>query len=70
MEHYRQRGVGVERVIGLLASWCGIGAAEAGVCGPRVAMDLAEFCERFELGTMPRGPVTCTKEDDAWLLGG
>ncbi|OAB59225.1 hypothetical protein AY599_02625 [Leptolyngbya valderiana BDU 20041] len=59
---YRARGVPIERIWGLLASWS---MPEQ----PRVAMDAAEFAERFDLDTMPRGPARFTPEDDAWLLG-
>jgi len=59
---YRQQGVPVERILGLLAHWSGPNQ-------PREAIDLAQFAERFELDTMPRGPARFTPEDDAWLLG-
>lgn len=59
---YRAEGVPVERIWGLLAHW-------SLPAQPREAMDLAEFAERFDLDTMPRGPARFTPEDDAWLLG-
>jgi glutamyl-tRNA synthetase len=64
---YMEEGVGVERVIGLMASWCGIGATGASGRGPREEMGIGEFCERFELGRMSHEPMTCTREDEAWL---
>jgi glutamyl-tRNA synthetase len=70
VEHYKVRGVGVERVIGLLGSWCGIGAPEAGMCGPRAAMDILTFCEGLDVSTMSTEPVVFTQEDEAWLLDG
>ena len=59
---YQQQGVTVERVLGLLAHWSIPGC-------PRKPIDLPEFALRLQLDTMPREPITCTAEDDAWLLG-
>ncbi len=62
LAHYRALGVPPERIVGLCARWCG--------CNPEARpMDAAEFAERLDLGTMPRGDVTFTREDDRWLLG-
>jgi len=61
LETYRQRGVPVERVLGLLAHWSLPDQS-------RVAMDLDELAQRFELHTMPRGAARFAPEDDAWLL--
>ncbi|MFG0244202.1 MAG: glutamate--tRNA ligase family protein [Phycisphaerales bacterium JB054] len=60
---YRQTGVPAERVIGLLGRWCGV------VPG-RAAMSAEEFCEGFDLASMPRDRVTFTEEDDGWLRQG
>lgn len=62
VEHYRERKVPAERVIGLLARWCG-------VTDRREPMTPDEFRERFSLERMPRSAVVFTSEDDAWLLG-
>jgi glutamyl-tRNA synthetase len=62
VEFYRERRVPPEAVIGLLASWCGIART-----GERRPMTAAEFADRFDLTTMPSGPVTFTPEDDQWL---
>ena len=59
---YRQRGVAVERVLGLLAHWTLPDF-------PRQPIDLAEFAQRLVLDTMPREPSRFTPEDEAWLLG-
>lgn len=61
VDHYRQQGVPVERVIGLLAKWCGFGG--------RYEMTIDEFRERFSLETMPREAVVFTESDDQWLFG-
>ena len=62
LDVYRQRGVGPERVIGLVAEWCGLGA--------RRPMSAAEFRDRFDLARVPLEPITFTPEDDSWLLAG
>ena len=62
VEHYRARGVPVERVIGLIASW-------SGVQGERRPMSAEEFAGAFNLASLPRAAAVFTREDDAWLLG-
>ncbi|MFG0256912.1 MAG: glutamate--tRNA ligase family protein [Phycisphaerales bacterium JB043] len=64
---YMEAGIPSERVIGLMASWCGIGSEEPGARGPRREMGIHEFVERFNLGRMSQEPLTCTREDEAWL---
>ncbi len=59
---YRERGVPAERVIGLMAFWCGI-------VDERAPMSAAEFCSGLDPARMSREPVVFTQEDDAWLLG-
>lgn len=59
VDSYRTAGVPAERIVGLLAAWCGL--------GERRAMSAGEFAERFDLGTVSRTPVTFTAEDDTWL---
>ncbi len=61
LSRYRDLGVAPERMVGLMAFWCGIIPA-------RTPLSSSEFRERFDLATMPRLPVTFTPEDDAWLL--
>lgn len=56
---YRDRGVAPERVIGLLAEWCGL--------GKRREIAAAEFAEHFELGAMSRERVVFRGADDRWL---
>jgi len=57
---YRRQGVTPERMIGLLAQWCGL--------GPRRPMPAAEFLARFRLERLPRAQVRMTRAEDAWLL--
>jgi glutamyl-tRNA synthetase len=61
IDRYRAAGVRPERIVGLIASWSipGIG---------RRPTSAAEFASALDLSTLPRGPVVCTPEDEAWLL--
>jgi glutamyl-tRNA synthetase len=59
LAHYRDQGTIPERVVGLLAEWCGI--------GPRWELTANEFAERFDLSRLPRDQVVFTTADDAWL---
>ncbi len=61
LSHYRSRRVAPERIIGLLAEWCGL--------GPRGEMSAEEFRAGFQLEELPRNRATFTQADDAWLLG-
>ncbi|MBI5200247.1 MAG: tRNA glutamyl-Q(34) synthetase GluQRS [Elusimicrobia bacterium] len=58
LEHYREKGVRPERVVGLLARWCGIEAKE---------LSAREFAEAFELAKVPKTPVVFTAADDESL---
>lgn len=62
VSHYRERDVAPERLIALIARWSGVRAPAPG------ALSAREFADALDLSTMPRGPITCTPEDDAWLL--
>ncbi len=62
LSFYRDGGTSPERVIGLLASWCGCG-------GARREMTMHDFLQTFELDRMSRSPITFSEEDHAWLLG-
>jgi glutamyl-tRNA synthetase len=61
IDHYRARGVPVERVIGLIAFW-------SGVLPRREPLTLEEFARAFNLATLSASDITFTPEDDAWLL--
>ncbi len=61
LDHYRALGVPRERVVGLVAFWCGIIPA-------RATLSPAEFRGALRIDTIPREPITCTPEDDAWLV--
>lgn len=60
---YREVGVTAERLIGLLAAWCG-------VPGERRPMTAADFRDAFDPTRLGRDPVTFTEDDHAWLLAG
>lgn len=60
---YRGAGATPERVVGLMARWCGI--TKPGE--PVRAMSAREFASGLDLGRMPRGPIRFGSEDDRWL---
>jgi glutamyl-tRNA synthetase len=63
LDTYRQAGVRPERVVGLLARWCGFGAE-------RREVGAAEFCAGLDPSRMPMQRVVFTEEDDRWLRNG
>lgn len=58
---YREREVTPQRIVGLLAWWCGVQPQ-------RQPMSATEFQAGFDLDRLPRQPITFTAEDHAWLL--
>ena len=60
--HYQQQGVSSERVLGLLAEWCGL--------GPRCETSISEWLQRFQIDNLSREPIVFTQADDVWLRGG
>lgn len=60
---YRDAGVAPERVVGLIAHWCGAAPEPA-------PMDAREFAQRFNLATMPREQIVFSQEHDRWLQAG
>jgi glutamyl-tRNA synthetase len=61
LETYRERGVTAERIIGLLAKWCGINRENH-------EMSAHDFLQRFVLDTLPHAPVRFTAADHQWLV--
>ncbi len=57
---FREQGVAPERIIGLLAEWCGL--------GERREISAEEFMHRLDLQNLPREKVVYTSRDEAWLL--
>ena len=58
--HYREQGVAAERIVGLLAEWCGV--------APRQAMTAEEFCQYFRIEKLSQQDITFTPADEQWLL--
>ncbi len=60
---YREGGVRCERVVGLMAYWCGMIAE-------REEMSARAFCSGFELDKIPSRDIVFTREDERWILDG
>ncbi|MCC6660833.1 MAG: tRNA glutamyl-Q(34) synthetase GluQRS [Phycisphaerales bacterium] len=60
LESYRAAGVNAGRVVGLVASWCGL--------GPPRPMGALEFAAAFRLDKVPRQDIVFTREHHAWLV--
>jgi len=58
---YRDVGVSSQRIIGLLAHWCGM-------IEKRDVMSAEEFCSNFQLTKVPHQAITFTQEDHQWLM--
>ena len=58
---YREHGVAPQRIVGLIARWCGV------VSRP-MEMSAAAFADAFEPARLPREPIVMTPEDERWLL--
>ncbi len=61
LARYREMGVPVERIVGLLAHWSGVTAR-------REPMSVGDFAARFDIGRLPGEAVTFTPEDESWLV--
>jgi glutamyl-tRNA synthetase len=61
LSSYRDLGVAPERILQLLARWCGMDDLPA-----QSAVDLLPH---FDLDKLPREPIIFTAGDDAWLKG-
>ena len=59
LSSYRQRGVAAERIVALLARWCGLGDVDR--------ISTRALLTRFSLANVPRAKITMTPADDAWL---
>lgn len=56
ISHYQQLGVTPQRLLGLMARWCGIGEYDE--------LELAEFLNKFDLDRLPREPIVFRAADD------
>ena len=62
LSRYRQLGASPERVLGLLAFWCGL-------LPSRREIGMAQLIEQFDVERIPRKQVVFTMEDDLFLRG-
>lgn len=60
VETYRAEGMTVERLIGLMANWCGLRPSLE-------EMTMEQFLHDFDLDLMSREPITFTEQEHAWL---
>ncbi|MEM9419146.1 MAG: tRNA glutamyl-Q(34) synthetase GluQRS [Planctomycetota bacterium] len=58
---YREHGVRSERIVGLLAWWCGL-------TDTREEVSTGEFLEAFDWTKLSTDPITFTPEDHQWLM--
>lgn len=63
LDMYKSRGVTPQRVIGLIAKWCGITPAHR----DPTPLSAAEFKAAVSIHTIPHPGVVFTPEDDRWL---
>lgn len=61
LAYYRERGVNAERVMGLLARWCGMEVGDE--------ISAKELLSRFELVRVPREPIVFTASEESRLIG-
>lgn len=61
IETYKAKGVSQEKIIGLIAKWCGIQEINA-------PMLLSSFCENLSLPSMEKKNKIFSIEDEQWLL--
>jgi glutamyl-tRNA synthetase len=66
LDTYRARGVRPDRVIGLIAWWCGCGGNDP--LAPDGPLSAGDFLSGFDLRNIPAGPRVFTAKEDAWLL--
>jgi glutamyl-tRNA synthetase len=59
---YRQRGVKAERVVALLARWCGMKDVGEGV-------EARDLVKSFRIEEVPKGAIVFTAKEDRWLVG-
>lgn len=61
LDTYCRSGVPAERIVGLLACWCGAGES-------RAEMAAADFRDAFDMARLSRGPVTFMEDVHQWML--
>jgi glutamyl-tRNA synthetase len=58
---YKKNGVQPDRIIGLIATWCGIQ-------NYREPMNRDTFLNLFDIYKLPKSNIAYTNEDEKWLL--
>ncbi len=58
---YRERGVKAERVLALLAKWCGVMVGEG--------VKARDLVKSFQIDDVPARPIVFTAAEDRWLVG-
>jgi glutamyl-tRNA synthetase len=59
LSHYREQSVAPDRVLALIARWCGMGEVET--------IKIREMIEQFDMDQVPRERIIFTKDDDRFL---
>ena len=60
LTHYREQGVRPERILGLLAHWCGLTEE---LC----ELNIEDVLSAFAPNLIPTEPITMTNEEERWL---
>ena len=63
LQNYRAAGIPAERIIGLIAAWCGVVQRDR----PQ-PLSSSDFLQRFTVDMLPGEPVRFIGNDHAWLL--
>lgn len=62
LDSYRQQGTPSDRIMGLLAYWCGF-------IPERQSLQARDILDLFDISVLPDEDIVFTKEDDTWLRG-
>lgn len=60
IDRYRQADVSAERILGLIAEWCGMGA--------RREISRDGFLKQFQIDAVPTSAIIFNQDDDNWLM--
>jgi glutamyl-tRNA synthetase len=61
LAYYRKQGVTPQRLLALLARWCGISTPDA-------SLEPSHLLQSFRLEEVPKQEIVFGPEDNAWLL--
>lgn len=62
LDSYRKLGTPSDRIVGLLAYWCGL-------LPERQSLQAQDVLTLFDMSTLPKDDIVFTPEDDSWLRG-